>query len=87
MLRVDMAVAKLFKHGGSQAIRLPKDYRFDCGEVFVERRGKAVVLRPKPTLKTLSDLVRRIRNQFPAGPDVPVRRQPKAHQKRDLRLD
>jgi antitoxin VapB len=82
-----MAVAKVFKHGGSQAVRLPKDYRFDCGEVFVERRGEEVVLRPKPQLKTLSDLVRHIRNEFPTRPDFPARRQPKAHQKRDLRLD
>ena len=80
-----MATAKLFKHGGSQAVRLPKDYRFDGQEVLVERRGDAVVLRPKPQLRTLADLARRMREAFSGA--FPVRQQPKEQQKRDLRVD
>ena len=39
--------AKLFKSGGSQAVRLPKDYRFaDQEEVLIHREGKRVVLEP-----------------------------------------
>jgi antitoxin VapB len=39
-----MAIAKLFTHGGSQAVRLPKEFRFDGTEVFVRRVGDDVVL-------------------------------------------
>jgi antitoxin VapB len=41
-----MATAKLFKHGGSQAVRLPKELRLPGDEVLVEKVGDAVVLRP-----------------------------------------
>jgi antitoxin VapB len=40
-------VAKVFMSGRSQAVRLPKAYRFDCAEVEVTREGDAVVLRPR----------------------------------------
>ena len=40
-------VAKIFTTGRSQAVRLPKAYRFDTKEVTIERQGDAVVLRPK----------------------------------------
>lgn len=82
-----MATAKVFKHGGSQAVRLPRDYRFDASEVLVERRGEAVVLRPKPKPRTLADLARRMRDEFPPGVDFPARQQPRARQRRDLRFD
>jgi antitoxin VapB len=82
-----MKTAKLFKHGGSQAVRLPKEFRLEGREVLVEKRGEIVVLRPKPRLRTLADLARHMRGRFPAGPDFPDRKQPKAQQKRDLRLD
>ena len=39
--------AKIFTTGRSQAVRLPKAYRFDTAEVFIERKGDVVVLRPK----------------------------------------
>jgi antitoxin VapB len=39
-----MTIAKLFTHGGSQAVRLPKEFRFDGTEVFVRRVGDDVVL-------------------------------------------
>ena len=41
-----MAVAKVFWSGRSQAIRLPKEYRFDTDEVRVRRHGASVVLEP-----------------------------------------
>ncbi len=40
-------VAKVFMSGRSQAVRLPKAYRFDCDEVEIAREGEAVVLRPR----------------------------------------
>ncbi|KAI3603013.1 antitoxin [Cupriavidus necator] len=43
-----MEFAKVFRHGGSQAVRLPKDYRFDSAEVRIRRHGAAVILEPVP---------------------------------------
>lgn len=41
--------AKLFKTGGSQAVRLPRKYRFDGQrEVLIRRQGRAVVLESVP---------------------------------------
>lgn len=42
-----METAKLFVNGNSQAVRLPKDYRFRGDEVVIKRMGNAVVLLPK----------------------------------------
>ncbi|WP_153111281.1 antitoxin [Propionivibrio limicola] len=41
-----MAYARIFQSGNSQAVRLPKDFRFDAEEVEIFRRGDEVVLRP-----------------------------------------
>ena len=40
------ATAKLFTHGGSQAVRLPKEFRLPGKEVRVRREGRTVVLEP-----------------------------------------
>lgn len=42
-----MDTAKLFTSGRSQAVRLPKAYRFEGNEVVVKRFGKGVLLLPK----------------------------------------
>ena len=42
-----METAKLFTNGGSQAVRLPKDCRFNDDEIFVNKIGNAVILLPK----------------------------------------
>lgn len=39
--------AKLFRSGGSQAVRLPKEFRLPGKEVYVEKQGNIVILRPK----------------------------------------
>lgn len=41
-----MDTAKLFKNGQSQAVRLPKAYRFEGEQVYIKRLGNAVVLIP-----------------------------------------
>lgn len=38
--------AKLFTHGGSQAVRLPKAFRFEGTEVAISKRGDCVILEP-----------------------------------------
>jgi antitoxin VapB len=42
-----MATARVFKSGNSQAVRLPKQFRFRGKEVEIFRRGEEVVLREK----------------------------------------
>jgi len=42
-----MDTAKVFMHGRSQAVRLPKAYRFDADEVAVSRLGDLVILCPR----------------------------------------
>jgi antitoxin VapB len=38
--------AKVFWSGRSQAVRLPKEFRFDANEVSIRREGSAVILEP-----------------------------------------
>lgn len=38
--------AKLFMNGRSQAVRLPKEFRFEGEEVAIRREGESVVLEP-----------------------------------------
>ncbi len=40
-------VAKVFMNGRSQAVRLPKEFRFDCGEVIIRKKGDDVILSPR----------------------------------------
>ena len=49
-----MKMAKLFKNGRSQAVRLPKEFRFKGDHVFIKKEGNRVVLIPgKKTWDTL----------------------------------
>jgi antitoxin VapB len=41
-----METAKIFWSGRSQAVRLPKQYRFDTDEVRIRRQGDALILEP-----------------------------------------
>jgi len=43
-----MAIARVFKSGNSQAVRLPKEFRLAASEVEIFRRGDDLVLREKP---------------------------------------
>ena len=38
--------AKLFQNGQSQAVRLPKEFRFQGDEVYIKKIGNAVILLP-----------------------------------------
>jgi antitoxin VapB len=84
-----METAKLFRHGGSQAVRLPKKFRFAGREVEIERRGEEVVLRPKAAApaETLVEVARWMNVQFPQAVEFPDREQPRSGPSRDLDLD
>ncbi len=43
-----MTTAKVFMTGRSQAVRIPKEFRFGCAEVLVRRRGDSLLLSPAP---------------------------------------
>ena len=43
---VSMRTAKLFRNGQSQAVRLPKEFRFEDDYVFIKKSGNAVILIP-----------------------------------------
>ena len=45
-----METAKIFENGRSQAVRLPKKFRFNTDEVVVQQLGAAVLLVPKDAL-------------------------------------
>jgi antitoxin VapB len=74
-----MRAAKLFSHGGSQAVRLPKEFRFEGTEVYVRRVGSEVVLSavPLPSPDALFDALA----AFEAGTPI-VRGQPSEQQRR-----
>lgn len=40
-------LAKVFQNGRSQAIRIPKEFRVDTQEVFIEKVGETLIIRPK----------------------------------------
>ena len=44
---INMMTAKVFENGRSQAVRLPKEYRFTTDEVAVNKIGDIVLLMPK----------------------------------------
>jgi antitoxin VapB len=73
-----MDTAKLFMTGRSQAVRLPKEYRFEGDEVMIKRVGDAVVLLPRT--RTWDSLVESL-NQFEPGFRL-EREQPAQQQKR-----
>ena len=42
------ARAKVFRTGGSQAVRLPKEFQFTTDEVLIRKVGDDVILSPRP---------------------------------------
>ena len=63
-----MTLAKLFLNGRSQAVRLPKAFRFEgLTEVLIERDGDRVILSPgrKPSIERLIEAL----GQFESVPD------------------
>ena len=66
-----MTTAKVFMTGRSQAVRLPKEFRFEGTEVEIFRRGDEVILREKPvTVDRLFKVLAQMPNDFYAGERV-----------------
>ena len=60
-----MKTAKIFQNGKSQAVRLPKEFRFDEGEVFIKKSGNIVQLIPKTgSWDSLLDSLKKFSSDF-----------------------
>ena len=60
-----MKTAKVFWSGRSQAVRLPKEFRVDCNELRIRRRGHAIILEAVPeTWKWLDSIVETVDEDF-----------------------
>ena len=56
-----MPTAKIFMSGNSQAVRLPKEFRFHVDQVDIVRRGREVVLTERPRdMKAVLSLIRQL---------------------------
>jgi antitoxin VapB len=68
-----MNTAKIFENGRSQAVRLPKEFRFDAKEVFVNKVGDTVVLIPKNSKwQNLKDACGKMPDDFMADRNQPL---------------
>jgi antitoxin VapB len=70
-----MATAKIFKTGRSQAVRLPKEFRFKGKEVRIRRLDQGVLLEPLNTdWQHVFDAIARLRGDpiFPEGREQPA---------------
>ncbi len=75
-----MAIAKLFMNGRSQAVRLPKAFRFEGKEVYVKKVGNAVVLIPVDNpWQTLRDSLNLFSSDF-----METRQQPEVQVREDF---
>jgi len=75
-----MKTAKLFRNGQSQAVRLPKEFRFEDDFVYVKKSGNAVILIPaKNSWDGLIQSLDKFSDDFMA-----VRRQPRSQDREAL---
>lgn len=74
-----MDTAKLFQNGQSQAVRLPKEYRFEGDRVAIKRIGRAVMLLPlSDPWNVMEEGIKRFSEDF-----MSERKQPKKPQRRE----
>jgi antitoxin VapB len=67
-----MDIAKLFASGRSQAVRLPKAFRFEGSEVVVKRFGEGVLLLPtKDPYRLVADAIHEFEPGFKLERDQP----------------
>lgn len=75
-----MKTAKIFRNGQSQAVRLPKEFRFEEDYVYVKKSGNAVVLIPaKNSWDSLIQSLDKFSEDF-----LSDRRKPKAQKREAL---
>ncbi len=63
-----MAITKVFRSGNSQAVRIPRQFQFECEEIEILRRGDEVVLRERSrNLAPAFDLLTGLSSDFFEG--------------------
>ena len=59
------SIAKIFMNGRSQAVRLPKEFRFDTDEVYITKQGENILISAKkPTWDDFFDTVSAFDDDF-----------------------
>jgi len=77
-----MKIAKLFQNGQSQAVRLPKEFRFEGDEVYIKRMGALIILLPMNNpWRPLLDSLNKFSDDF-----MNTRNQPKQQIREDIFL-
>ncbi len=67
-----MKIAKLFKNGQSQAVRLPKEFRFEGDWVFIKKTGVVITLIPaKNAWEPLINSLQKFSDDFMSDRDQP----------------
>jgi antitoxin VapB len=70
-----MKTAKIFQHGNSQAVRLPKEFRFEDEEVAVKRHAGGLLLLPlRYTFDDLMSVLQEFQGVVERGEDKPPQR-------------
>ncbi len=71
-----MKTARLFRNGRSQAVRLPKEFRFSGNKVFIKKMGNAVIVIPcQNSWQPLFDSLAQFSDDFMEQRDQPTERQ------------
>jgi antitoxin VapB len=77
-----MKIAKLFQNGQSQAVRLPKEFRFEGEEVFIKKYGKITILFPvENPWEPLLNSINKFSEDF-----MEIREQPEQQKREDIFL-
>lgn len=67
--------AKIFQHGNSQAVRLPKEFRFEEDEVVIKRHAGGVLLLPKRySVDDLLEILQQFEGPIERGENAPAQK-------------
>jgi antitoxin VapB len=66
------ATAKLFRHGGSQALRLPKEFRLPGTTVTLRKTAKGILVQPSGDNHRRARQFAALAGSCPEFPDIPV---------------
>jgi antitoxin VapB len=69
-MQAALETAKIFTTGRSQAVRLPKAFRFNTSEVTIERQGDSVILRPKLSREEWWNKMEKVLGAFEGMPET-----------------
>jgi antitoxin VapB len=74
-----MQKAKIFKNGSSQAVRLPREFRFKGKEVYIEKTPRGVLLSEEDPWDSFLEAAKQLSDDF-----MTERRQPKVQKRKGL---